>query len=202
MTDIPLDCSVQCEDGSCGKTTHVIVNPVSHLPTHFALRDETLPDNPTRLVPTALVREVTPKQITLDCARTDVEAMRPFVVEHMIQQSPSGTTDPYAYSAQYVFNDTAYASVPVEELPKGTVGIVSGMDVIASDGDVGKLDQLVLDPKSGEITHIRMHRGHLWGRKDIVVPLTEISYVTADSVHLKLDKKTVKELPDVETREP
>ena len=56
---------------------------------------------------------------------------------------------------------------------------------------VGKLDELVVDRQSGEITNVLMREGHLWGNKDLVIPVSAIDWVDADTVYLKLDKADV-----------
>jgi sporulation protein YlmC with PRC-barrel domain len=199
MSEIPLKASVQCTDGPCGTSTNVIVNPVTHQVTHVALKDDKLPDNPTRLVPIATIANATHTQITLDCSRDDVARMEPFVVTQFIQGS--GSDGAYAsggaYSSQYVINDTGYDSVQEEEIPQGELAVYSGMTVQASDGKVGKLDALVLDPKSGEITHLQMREGHLWGKKDVAIPIADVDATGGNTVLLKIDKEAVKALPAV-----
>jgi sporulation protein YlmC with PRC-barrel domain len=182
--------------------TNVVLNPVSQKVTHIALRDDKLPDNPTRLVPADKITNTTKDTIQLDCPWSEVAAMQPFVVSHLVQQSPSPSNDANAYASQYVFNDTAYEEVAEEELPEGTLGIVSGMSVEATDGPVGKLGALVLDPDSGTITHLQMREGHWWGKKDVVIPLSSVDTLLGGTVYLKLDKKTVKELPAVKVKQP
>ena len=202
MSDIPLNTKVQCSDGACGETTNVIVNPVSHQVTHFALEDKKLPDNPTRIVPVKQVTGTTQKQINLSCSKAEVAKMPPFIVDRLIRQSASDQayTSGAAYSSQYVLNDTAYDNVPEEKIPAGELAIYSGMEMEAADGKVGKLDELVLDPKSGHITHLQMREGHLWGKKDVAIPVSAVEFVDADTVYLKIDKKAVKALPAVHVK--
>jgi sporulation protein YlmC with PRC-barrel domain len=62
---------------------------------------------------------------------------------------------------------------------------------------VGEVDELVVDPDSGEITHLLMRKGHLWGKKDVAIPVTAIDVVDADEVYLNIDQQTVEALPAV-----
>ena len=202
MSDIPLNAKVQCCDGACGKTTNVIINPVSRKVTHIVLKDKKLPSNPTRLVPFDMVANVTPAQITLTCSVKDVAGMQPFVVDTFVQESASGQaySSGDAYTSQYVVNDTGYDDIQEENIPKGELAVYSGMEVEASDGKVGKLDELVLDPKSGAITHIQMRKGHLWGKKDVAIPVENIEFTDGKTVYLKIDKNAVKALPAVKVK--
>ena len=204
MTNIPLNANVACSDGPCGQSTNVIVNPINHTVTHFALRDKSLAGNPTRLVPVGTVASVTPQQIRLMCSKADVEAMTPFIVTNFIPQSAPGYAyaTGEAYHSQYVVNDTGYDAVNEPTIPAGEEEVHSGMHVQATDGKVGKLDALVLDPDSGMITHILLREGHLWGKKDVAIPVAEIKYSDGESVYVKLDKAAVKALPEVPVKEP
>lgn len=202
MTDIPLNAKVQCSDEACGKTSNVIINPVNHTVTHIVVEDKKLPKNSTRLVPVSMVASTTAKQITLSCSKADVAAMQPFIVDHFVRETSSGKaySSGDAYSSQYVYNDTGYDNVQAANMPKGGLEIYAGMHVEASDGKVGKLDELVLDPKSGEITHILMRKGHLFGKKDVAIAMSDIDFTDGDTIYLNLDKAAVKALPAVKVK--
>jgi len=204
MTDIPIKAKVECTDGPCGQSTNVIVNPVSHTVTHIAVHDKSLPDNPTRLVPVGKVANVTPQQIKLNCTKAEVAQLSPFIVSNFIQESASGRAyaSGQAYHSQYVINDTAYDSVQAENIPEGELALHSGMHIEASDGKVGKLDALVLDPTNGDITHLLLREGHLWGKKDVTIPISAVDFCDADTVYLKLDKAAIKALPAVPVKQP
>lgn len=199
MTDIQLKAKVQCSDGPCGKSTNVIINPVTHQVTHVVVQDKKLPEYATRMVSIDKVASATHNQITLSCTFDELARMDPFIVKRFIQESGSGQaySSGEAYTSQYVLNDTAYDSVQEEQIPQGELSIYSGMHVQASDGKVGKLDELVLDPKSGDITHLQMREGHLWGKMDVAIPVSAVDIVDEDTIYLKLDKKAVKALPAV-----
>jgi sporulation protein YlmC with PRC-barrel domain len=204
MANIPINAQVKCTDGPCGKSTNVIVNPVNHKVTHFALQDKSLPDNPTRLVPAGNVADVTQGQIELNCTKADVAKMPHFIVANFVQESGPGMaySSGEAYTSQYVFNDTAYDEFEEPDIPEGELALYSGMKVEATDGKVGKLDELVLDPKSGEISNLLMREGHLWGKKEVTIPVSAVDFADADTVYLKLDKKDVKALPAVSVKRP
>jgi sporulation protein YlmC with PRC-barrel domain len=202
MTDIPLNANVQCSDGACGKTTNVVLNPVTHQVTHIVLRDKSLGENPTRMVPAGKIASATQTQITLSCSKDEVAHMKPFITTNFIQESPSGKayTTGDAYTYPHVINDTAYATVDERHVPLGELEVHGGMEVEATDGKVGKLDELVLDKDSGDITHIQMREGHLWGKKDVPIPVSAVDFVDAKTVYLNIDKKAVGSLPAVKVK--
>jgi sporulation protein YlmC with PRC-barrel domain len=187
MNDIPLKANVRCSDGACGKSTNVIINPVTHKVTHIVVQDKSLPENPTRMVPIGMVAGTTRTQITLSCTINDVAHMPPFKVTKLFQESAPGQ----AWESEAAF------TYPVDEVNIATdeIALTSGMEIEASDGKVGKLDELVMDQKNGEITHLLMREGHLWGVKDVTVPISAVDTTDGKTIYLKLDKKAVKALP-------
>jgi hypothetical protein len=42
-----------------------------------------------------------------------------------------------------------------------------------------------------------MRKGHLWGAKDVAIPVTAIDLVDADEVYLNIDNEAVAALPSV-----
>ncbi len=95
-----------------------------------------------------------------------------------------------------------------------------------SDGPVGRLQGLVIDPCDHHATHVLLQAGHLWGRKEVAIPISIVARVdesiridlndqtagrrrsagpldTADNrVRLKLTKQQVQDLPTVNVDHP
>jgi len=72
-----------------------------------------------------------------------------------------------------------------------------GARVKATDGRVGRVDGFLVEPETGNITHLVLREGHLWDPKDVTIPVSEISYVKEDVIHLKLDKHSIVSLPAI-----
>ncbi|HKI53713.1 MAG TPA: PRC-barrel domain-containing protein, partial [Anaerolineales bacterium] len=79
----------------------------------------------------------------------------------------------------------------------GEVVIRRGAQVKATDGKVGKVDEFLINPVNGRITHLVMREGHLWGAKDVTIPVSEIEQIDDEVVHLKLDKQAISSLPTI-----
>lgn len=202
MTNIPIKTHVECSDGFCGQSTQVVVNPINKKVTHLVVESRHFTGSHTRLVPVGKVAKITQEKITLNCTKADMENMPPFVVANFIQESASGrayeSQDVYSY--QYVINDTGYDEIDEENIPDGELALYRGMQVQATDAKVGKLDELVLDSDSGNITHILMREGHLWGKKDVAIPVSAVDICDADTIFLNIDKDAVSALPIVKTK--
>ena len=85
-------------------------------------------------------------------------------------------------------------------MPEGELAVHRGDPVRATDGQVGVVGELVVDADSGHITHLVLEQGHLFGKKEITVPLDQIDHVSEGNVHLSIDKAEVKNLPTMKVK--
>jgi uncharacterized protein YrrD len=84
-----------------------------------------------------------------------------------------------------------------DRVPDGEVEVRRGAHVAATDGDIGAVRGLVIDPHDHHVTHFLLEEGHLWGRKVVAIPIGSVAEVAA-KVRLTLTKEEVGELPPVE----
>jgi uncharacterized membrane protein len=75
-----------------------------------------------------------------------------------------------------------------------------GHKVEALDGHAGTVGELVTDPSSGEVTHFALQGGHLWGKKEVTLPVSAVEQVAGDTVYLKLDRQAIGQLPAIPVR--
>ena len=90
----------------------------------------------------------------------------------------------------------SYDSVPV-----GEVEVRRGEHVHATDGEIGSVEGLVTDPGNHHVTHVLLQEGHLWGSKEVAVPIGAVTGVQ-DGIQLSLTKKQVEDLPPVDIKHP
>ena len=86
-------------------------------------------------------------------------------------------------------------------LPPGEIGVQRGESVHASDGEVGKVEGLVVDSAQGHVTHVLLQEGHLWGRKEVAIPISSV-VSTRDGIRLRISKQEVQDLPAVDVGHP
>lgn len=73
-----------------------------------------------------------------------------------------------------------------------------GANVYTADGDqVGRIDRVVIDPRTKEVTHVVVRKGLLF-TEDKVVPLDLIVGATEDMVTLREDAGDLEQLPPYE----
>ncbi len=200
MKQIPLDAQVHCSDGRAGTSTHIIYDPTSKKVTHFVVSDNEPMTAKHFLVPIELVDDAGSDSISLNCTKEELAQQESFVDTRYIE-SPGiegGYPADSVYLAPYVSPlDLAYVPVEVERIPVGELALHRGAVVEASDGYVGHLGELLLDPDSGAITHIVLQAGHAWGKKEVAVPVAAVEQALENTILLKLDKAAVEQLPAI-----
>jgi hypothetical protein len=92
--------------------------------------------------------------------------------------------------------------IPVEEeqIPPGELAVYRGARMEAMDGEAGVLGEFLVNPLTGHISHLILMGGHLWGKKEVTIPVSAIDRIEQDTVYLKLDKKAVEALPSEPVR--
>jgi sporulation protein YlmC with PRC-barrel domain len=204
--DIPLNADVRCADGLCGRSTHVVLNPVTKQVTHLVVREAQLP-HAEHVVPANLVSETSPTLIQLRCVRDDLRKMASFLEAHYIKvevpdidQFPEGYGNRYLTFPHAFPEKTEYVQVKQERIPPDELAVRRGAHVEATDGRVGQVDEFLVSPVDGHVTHLILREGHLWRQKDVSIPVSEISRIEEDVVYLKLDKRGVGALPTIPLR--
>ena len=51
-----------------------------------------------------------------------------------------------------------------------------------------------IDPGSHRVTHVLLKEGHLWGRKEVAIPVSAIAGVE-NGIRLNITKRQVEDLP-------
>jgi sporulation protein YlmC with PRC-barrel domain len=197
--DIPVHAEVQCVDGLAGHSVAVILHPVSQRVTHLVVSEKEFPHT-ERLVPVDLVIGSTPYQIRLRCTKDELLAMESFIETEFVM----GTEPHSVYSLEeyrlwpYVLPDPEMGMVVEhEKIPPGELAVRRGARVQATDGQIGRVDEFLLDPANMHVTHLVLREGHLWGQKEVSIPVSQIDRIEEDVVYLKLDTHSAGQLPAI-----
>lgn len=193
MINIPINAKVNCSDGHAGTSTYIIMNPVNQQVTDVVVQEFLHGYAEERIVPVSYITETTAKSITLSCTKEELDKMQPFADSYFIQHEEGGMM-----LAPYVTPlDLEYTEATTENVPASSLVIRRNMSVEATDGHLGKIHELVVDPDNFQVTHFLIKEGHLF-KKDVVIPVSHISHGDEYTVYLDLDKTAVKNLPAVD----
>jgi hypothetical protein len=169
-----------------------------------------------RFVPLDLVAGVDPDTgaITLNCTADQFERLESGEETQYIPGSEAyplfGPTQflaaPYYTSDVSIMGDevpfTAQTVTADAPLPSVHDVAVHPVPVHATDGQIGHVEGMVIDPRTHQVTHMLLQEGHLWGRKDVAIPLAAVLDVDDDGLRLTLTKQDVGELPPVPVARP
>jgi len=201
--EIPLQAKVECTDGVFGTSAYVLINPVTDKVTHLVVKEEASP-NTEHIVPVDFVKETIDDTIQLSCSKAELEKMSPFIQTEFVEEKVldyagyrggiSGVGS-YFYMPYVTSEITVPVTVESQQIPAGELAVHRGTRVEAKDGYVGHVDEFVVNPESGHITHLVMRQGHLWGQKDVVIPISAMVDTGDDTLFLSIDKHQIESLP-------
>lgn len=209
--NILMNVAVYGSDGLCGHSSHLIVNPTTKQVTHLVVKEKHAPHT-EYMVPIDQVVDSTPDMIKLRCTGAGLTTMEPFVRTDIIQNTAQSMGYPTENFGQTGNLALGYAMFPhyagerftvmvkTAAVPNGEVAFAQGAHVYACDGQIGRLDGFLTVPATGQITHLVLREGHLWGKKDVTIPVTQIDHMQEENVYLKLDKQSIGALPTTPVR--
>jgi hypothetical protein len=167
--EIPVQAQVDCTDGHAGQSVYVLINPVSDQVTHLVVKEAV--SGTEYIVPVKFVAETIANTIQLRCRMAKLKKMQPFIKKTFIEEkipytSLGGANEMYRGRSYYYLpyvDPEMTVQVPLEhkQIPSGELAVQRGTRVEATDGYVGHIDEFVVNPKSGHITHLVMREGHL-----------------------------------------
>ena len=207
MMEFTIGAEASCTDGVCGDVTRVVVDPIVESVTHLVIEPKHR-RGLARLVPLALV-DATAGEVRLSCTIAEFERLDPAEETQFVPGSPGYA----AYGPDEVVSWPYYglASTPgidldlvnaspvvtYDTIPLGEVEVRRGDAVHATDGDIGRVQGLIIDPRSHHVTHVLLQEGHLWGRKEVAIPIGKVAGTDA-GIRLTMSKQEVRDLPPVD----
>ncbi len=194
--DVPVNATVECVDGRCGRSTYVILDPAKERVTHVVIEEAGLGGH-EYLVPISLIADSTPEMIRLRCSADELHGMQPFLKREYLPGAEPFLMYPPGHYMVWSTGISGGAPPVVEhsQLPAGELAVSRGARVEATDGKVGQVDEFLTDPVAQQITHLVLRQGHLWGQREVTVPADQIERIDNGVVYLKLDKKGIEALP-------
>lgn len=201
-TQFTIGAEASCTDGPCGHVIRVVINPVAEVVTHLVV-EPTHREGLGRLVPLDLVGvDAESGEVKLGCTLEEFGQLE--AAEETLFLPGTGIYAGYAssqvFALPYYGLGIGAITPPVvtDSLPVGEVAIRRGQQVNATDGGIGRVQGLVIDRTSHHVTHVLLQEGHLWGRKDVVIPISAVTGIEGGDITLTLTKQEVQDLPAVD----
>jgi len=196
--EFSLNVDVHCTDGHCGRSTHIILNPVTEQVSHLVVKSKR-PSGLERLVSVKLVANTAAEVILLNCTKEEFTKLESFnQPDFIFTDLPQHASDPnLTLLWPYVVPIKRIVDDKVRRIPPGELAVRRGTRVRATDGRVGRVDEFIVGPVSGNITHLVLREDHLWKGKEVTIPVSQIDRIEEKVVYLKVDKKTIASMPSV-----
>jgi uncharacterized protein YrrD len=186
-----------CTDGHCGEVSRLIIDPATDRVTHLAIQPGHRQEA-ARLVPVHLAK-VTDEGIRLGCTLAEFGKL-----DHAEERDLVTGEAPVRYVGLF---GASVPSVPMAKkwrqtatfedvIPGGEAEVGHGSPVHAVDGEIGRVQGFLVNPDDDRVTHVLLQEGHLWGRKEVAIPLSAVIRVD-EGIRLNLTKEQVGELPPV-----
>ena len=210
---LDLGTSVRCSDSPLGELADIVIDPTTRRITHLVV-DPRHGIYARRLVPIALVRPGGGEQLVLDLTLDEAgdlehaEEMAYLRLGEFPVEDPRWDVTvtemlalPYYQGIDMptagVYGFEQGVEVRYQRVPKGEVEVRRSSSVASSDDHhLGHVEGLVVDDEQ-HITHLVLEHGHLWGKRDVTIPIGAVDRVEADTVILALTKDEVGALGEV-----
>lgn len=195
-----------------GRIDRVVLDPKTKEVTHLVVRRGLLLTE-DKVLPVEMIGGTTHKGVTLREDVSDLEALPIFEETHYVRatgdpasESPretEGNNVPSLYwyprldgVAPFAMPDPspAYVAETEQNIPEGTVALKEGAKVITADGKhVGTVEQVLTDPHLDRATDLVITQG-LLVKERRRIPITWVSRVGEDEIHLAVESHTIDEL--------
>ncbi len=208
-TTFTIGAEVSCTDGICGDVIRVVVDPIARTVTHLVVE----PKHRIalgRLVPLTLIDSAT-GELRLRCTLAQFEKLdwaeeTQFLLGNGGYPGYSpGQVLTWPYYSLGGGGGLAMGNIPqpviIAKVPLGEVAVRRGERVHATDGPIGRVQGLVVDPDDHHVTHVLLEEGHLWGRKEVAIPINAVTEVD-NGIRLNISKQEVEDLPSVDVGHP
>ena len=204
-TEFILGARASCSDGVCGEVVRTILDPGTKTVTHLVIEPRHRKAD-GRLVPVELV-EAGAGEIRLRCSIAEFDRLEASEEIELAEGLDYGGG--YGPDAVMGYGEGGVSAsgmgigmglghqqsvVTSDNVPEGESEVARNERVHAVDGEIGHLKGFAVDPADHRVTHVLLREGHLWGQKEVAIPVSAVASVD-DGIWLKLTKKQVEALP-------
>ncbi len=210
MITLVLGSDAVCRDGYSGAVLAVVIDPATRTATHVVVEPKGRAGL-ARLVPLDLVDLAdladlaggSPGEVRLGCTEAEfkeLEAAEQTLAEFVpgypvpVQLLPPG----WRAAGGPTVEGGTISRIPEKEtidvIPPSEVEERRGDRVHATDGDIGHVHALRIDPDSRQLTQVLVREGPAWDRKDVAVPIDQVAGFD-DGIRLSLTRQQVRDLP-------
>ncbi|MGP0052438.1 MAG: DUF2171 domain-containing protein [Solirubrobacteraceae bacterium] len=217
MRVLALGSPVACSDGPYGELADVVIDPTQRRLTHIVVAPPHRHDL-ARLVPIDRARAGESSAVVLDYTIAELDQVKPLQRSAFLRLGEVPVEDPdWEVGIEDILALPYYQSLapgavgpgvpPIgfddrltevyDRVPKDKIEVRRASAVMSSDGHgVGRVDGFLVGDQDA-ITHLVLEHGHLWGKREVTIPVNAIATIANDEVGLSLTKDEVGALASV-----
>lgn len=208
---VVLGSEAACSDGYRGEVLAVVIDPAAGTVTHVVVEPKgrrglarLVPFERVDLAGPAGPAGAAPGLVRLRCTEAEFEdldaaeqTLAEFVLgyEVPVQLLPPGWRGSGGPTAQGDSIPRIPEKETVDVVPPGEVEERRGDHVHATDGDIGQLRALRIEPDSGRVTHVLVRKGHWGSHADVAIPFGDVTGFD-DGIKLSITRQQVRDLDD------
>lgn len=192
---------ISADSKEVGHLERVVIDPDTKELTHIVIRKGTF-NSKDKVVPLSMIAAGVPDSIGLRLPADQVEALSDYEETKYSGARDGGSGPAMQGATGYMDTPTApMTSVPATQekvinIPPNTVALKEGSPVTTADGKhVGKVEQVLTGPETGQVTHLRVSRGVLH-KESRLVEAEWIDRIEEKEVTLSVDSAAVESLPN------
>ena len=227
---LPIGVSVTCEDGECGVLHQLVVDPLAGTVTHLVVEPPHRQGAgrlvPVGLISTSvrgMRLDCTLEQFGVLETAEDSKFLPgapgfggpgseqvlswPYSGLAVGGSSAAGGSAPSFAGAGALYRGLdlegmgAGPELLIEDrIPVAEIEVRRGERVHAPDGDIGKVQGLIVDVTDHRVSHVLLQERHLWGNKTVAIPFTEVRSVQ-DGVATEFTTDQIRDLPPVDVHQ-
>jgi sporulation protein YlmC with PRC-barrel domain len=210
-TEFAIGARASCSDGYCGELRRLIIDPATDTVTHLVIQRGHSKEA-ARLVPGHLA-ETADGEIRLRCTLAEFDKFDHAEERELGDKADERIGDIGVLSGGFVYDVGGDALAPIgggfedlghvperrrtfveDVIPMGEDQVEPGDQVHAVDGEIGRVRGFLVNPDDHRVTHVLLREGHLWGRKEVAIPMSAVTGVET-GIRLNLTKEQVGDLP-------
>jgi osmotically-inducible protein OsmY len=202
--DFNIGSPVHCKDGDCGKLLKVVVDPDTETITDLVVQKGILLTT-DRIVPVSVVEKTTEEEIHLSIVSDQLEQYPEYHEDEITVPAPGWERAEQRKAEEATQRASLYgqaferAFVPRvrhrihKGISPGRSVVERGMPVNNLEKTIGKVDHLLVDRESLEITHLVVDPGLL--ARSLVVPISMVKQISEDGVYVEATDQDLEPLP-------